>query len=338
MERRDAVKGRNAVPGVRDRSLEDGRREQHPAHRAALLPEQLAPTVDVIGCFQVEEGINPVYRNPSHHLILVGSGCVESRIDGRLIEAKPGSLFCFYPAERTEHRTHRRTLFFQAHISFARPPLHHATPYFPGIGLLPSYLQLGPSFPEMRDQFETLCQCVPKSDVVNRLRTQAAVFNILRIIAGVIKPSRMEAIPLDPWERMRLRLGSTGGFALKIFELAAEMGVSVRHFNRTFHSRFGCGPKEYQMQSRLEEARRRLRGTDAPVKTIAYDLGFASARSMTRTIHRTLGVTPSDLRQTVAVTAAYPKVTLKRPYPINLHIVPPGTPANWRDQFRSHRA
>lgn len=301
---------------------------------SSLLPlDQILPTVDVAAFFQYEKGSRSVYRNPSHHFILVESGCVEGRIGQEHFEARAGTLICFRPVERNEYRVPVRTRFYQAHITLAPPPQHRCTPFFPGIGLLPGYLPLGRALAEMREQFETFCLLVTNGDAVSRLRVQAAVFNLLRIIASVIKPGRDETVHLDEWERVRWRLVSTESFALKIQELAREMGVSARHFNRVFRQRFNCAPKEYQMRARLNEARHRLSGTDAPIKAIASDLGFANTRSMARMIQRVLGVSPSDLRHRLGESVILPEVPITRPYPVNRHLTSPATPRNWRDQF-----
>lgn len=106
------------------------------------------------------------------------------------------------------------------------------------------------------------------------------------------------------------------------------------------------------MRSRLNEIKHRLCGTDAPIKVIAAELGFANLCSMSRMTRRILGVSPSDLRHSavshvvpskIAFKCSYPdnfkllppdaKVDFKRPYPINLHLVPPGTSADWWKQF-----
>ena len=88
------------------------------------------------------------------------------------------------------------------------------------------------------------------------------------------------------------------------------------------------------MQARLSEARHRLRESDVPVKAIAADLGFANPRSLARMTQRVLGVSPTDLRHSFRSAAISSGTPVKRPYLVNRHVVPPGTPSNWKDQFR----
>jgi len=307
-----------------------------PGAALTLLPlDQILPKVDIAGYFQYEKDVHPVYRSPSHHFILVESGCIESSVAQERFEAKAGTLICFRPTDRNEYHILQRASFYQAHITLAPPPQHRCTPFFPGVGLLPAYVQLGGAFEEMREQFETFCLSTPLGDTVSRLRIQAAVFNMLRIVVGIIKPAHNKAVHVDEWERTRWRLASDEGLSVKIYELAKEMGLSARHFNRIFRSRFGCSPKEYQIRARLNEIRRRLCGTDVPIKVIAAELGFANIGSMSRMTRRILGVSPSDLRHSVTSPVVLSK-TFKCPYPVNRHLVPPGTTADWMKQFRAH--
>lgn len=306
-----------------------------PSAAVSLLPpDQLAPTVTFVSCWHYEQNLRHVYRIPSHHLVLVESGHIDAVTAHGNFDAPPGTLLCFRPAERNEYGNTGRTLFFQAHVRFAHPPRHRDTPYFPGVGALPLRLDLGEAFDEMRSLFETLCLSHPQGDAANRLRVPATIFSMLALIARVMKPSREETARLDPWERARLRLGSAGGFGLKIHDLAHEMGVSMQHFNRVFRRRFGCGAKEYQTRARLNEAVRRLCATDTSIKAIAYDLGFADARSMTRSIQQELGVSPSELREAPSAPLAASDDPEKRLYPINRHLVAPGTPDDWDQEFR----
>lgn len=310
-------------------------KEISPEAALTLLPiDQILPKVETAGYFQYEKATRPVYRNPSYHFILVESGCIESNVAQERFEAGAGTLICFRPTDRNEYRIFRPTSFYQAHITLAPPPQHRCILFFPGLGLLPSHVQLGRAFEEMREQFETFCLFTPCRDAVSRLRIQAAVFNMLRIVAGIIKPAHNKMVHVDAWERTRWKLASDEGLSAKIYELAKGMGLSTRHFNRIFRSRFGCSPKEYQMRMRLSEIRRRLCGTDVPIKVIAADLGFLNLCSMSRMTRRILGVSPSDLRHSVTSPVALSGIAFKRPYPANRHLIPPGTSADWKKQFR----
>ena len=83
----------------------------------------------------------------------------------------------------------------------------------------------------------------------------------------------------------------------RVETLAERIGMSPRHFARTFRKQTGKTPAAYVEQVRVEAARRTLELTDAPVAAIASDCGFGTEETMRRSFHRALGVAPSDYRR-----------------------------------------
>lgn len=81
-------------------------------------------------------------------------------------------------------------------------------------------------------------------------------------------------------------------------ELAALCGMSVRQLTRAFRASRGCSLGEYQVQLRLEAAKRRLAGSES-IKEIAYSLGFASPSRFAETFRKHFAITPLQFRQRV---------------------------------------
>lgn len=73
-------------------------------------------------------------------------------------------------------------------------------------------------------------------------------------------------------------------------------GLTGRALNYAFNSRFGCSPQEWQRNYLLDEARRRLLETSQTqsVKSIAFELGFASSSSLASFYRKRFGELPSD--------------------------------------------
>ena len=65
---------------------------------------------------------------------------------------------------------------------------------------------------------------------------------------------------------------------------------------RAFRQHFGCSIGEYVRRLQLDEARRRVIGSDEPLSTIAHSAGFADQSHMTRLLRRRTGMTPAKLR------------------------------------------
>ncbi|RDU95817.1 GlxA family transcriptional regulator [Trinickia dinghuensis] len=85
--------------------------------------------------------------------------------------------------------------------------------------------------------------------------------------------------------------------ALSIEELASAVSVSRRTFSRLFSMHAKVTPSVFVEQIRVDTARKLLEGSDAPLKTVAFNCGFRSATHMRMTFSRRLDVTPAQYRQ-----------------------------------------
>ncbi len=83
---------------------------------------------------------------------------------------------------------------------------------------------------------------------------------------------------------------------LRVSTLAGRVGMSPRHFARTFKEQLGVSPARFVLRSRVEAARRLLERSDRPLPGVARDCGLGSAESLRRAFQRTLGVTPGAYR------------------------------------------
>jgi AraC family transcriptional regulator len=199
---------------------------------------------------------------------------------------------------------------------------------------------LGTAFAAMRSLMETLCIEVPRDGVEHRLTAQATVYQILALIARVMRAEPAMRVKVDAWERARIRLAAVEGHKLKIADLAGEMNVSVQYYQREFRRRFGHGPKAYQLHSRIQEAVRRLRESDASFKTIAYEMGFRDPKILYHALCRHLGIGPSKLRMVSEAELHDRMPKSEIPFPLNRFLVPPGTPADWvaKHKVKTHPA
>jgi AraC family transcriptional regulator, regulatory protein of adaptative response / methylated-DNA-[protein]-cysteine methyltransferase len=78
--------------------------------------------------------------------------------------------------------------------------------------------------------------------------------------------------------------------------LAAEVGASPWHLQRTFKSVFGQSPRGYVNSRRLERVRRALR-EEEDVTTAVYEAGFIAASQLYSQAGARLGMTPSAWRR-----------------------------------------
>ena len=87
---------------------------------------------------------------------------------------------------------------------------------------------------------------------------------------------------------------------LDLRALARAANVSPRHFSRSFRRIFGESPYQYLLSRRLERAEHLLRTTDHSVAEICLAVGFRSVGSVTTTITRHVGVSPTTYRRATA--------------------------------------
>ena len=83
---------------------------------------------------------------------------------------------------------------------------------------------------------------------------------------------------------------------LDVPTLAAIAHLSPSQFGRVFRSVFGETPHRYLQRRRVERAMTLLRQTDRPVTDIAWDVGFASLGTFSRTFATIVGCSPSEFR------------------------------------------
>ncbi|HVJ51706.1 MAG TPA: GlxA family transcriptional regulator [Aliidongia sp.] len=79
-------------------------------------------------------------------------------------------------------------------------------------------------------------------------------------------------------------------------KLAQIAGMSPRNFARIFTQEAKVTPAGFVEGARIDTARNRLEGSDASLKTIAFDCGFGSAERMRLVFMKRLGISPAQYR------------------------------------------
>lgn len=87
---------------------------------------------------------------------------------------------------------------------------------------------------------------------------------------------------------------SRGGLSLP--DMADIAHLSPYHFIRVFRMATGLPPGAFQAALRLQEAKRRLRDTDAPVTDICFELGYRSLGSFVARFTASVGLSPARYR------------------------------------------
>ncbi len=91
---------------------------------------------------------------------------------------------------------------------------------------------------------------------------------------------------------------------LDVPALAAVAHLSASRFGRVFKEVYGETPHRYLQRRRVERAMALLRQTDRPVTEVAWDVGFASLGTFSRTFSSIVGCSPREFRQQNAAVHA----------------------------------
>lgn len=80
-------------------------------------------------------------------------------------------------------------------------------------------------------------------------------------------------------------------------EMVRRSGLAERTFKRRFTAATGFAPIAYVQRLRIEDAKRRLERTDAPVDEIGWKVGYEDPAFFRRLFKRTTGLTPGAYRK-----------------------------------------
>lgn len=84
---------------------------------------------------------------------------------------------------------------------------------------------------------------------------------------------------------------------LRLSEIASVSMMSPNHFLRNFREIFGCSPSQYLSRKRLEEAYKRIVGTELPIKKIAHYVGYSSVNNFNTCFKKKFGHPPGYFRK-----------------------------------------
>src|SRR5262249_31284427 len=84
---------------------------------------------------------------------------------------------------------------------------------------------------------------------------------------------------------------------IAVYNLAKITGLSPFHFARAFKASFGVPPRQYQLRTRIEHAKKLLAEHGASVTEAGFRTGFAEPSSFSRAFKNIAHQSPSDYQR-----------------------------------------
>jgi AraC-like DNA-binding protein len=81
-------------------------------------------------------------------------------------------------------------------------------------------------------------------------------------------------------------------------ELSSRVNLSPFHFSRVFKKETGYSPYEYIQITRINEAKKLLKGSNLLIKEVAFATGFNSESSFVTSFKKHTKLTPKNFRNT----------------------------------------
>jgi len=117
-------------------------------------------------------------------------------------------------------------------------------------------------------------------------------------------PVWAEPAPPGPVRQAQDLVHAEPGADWRVSELADRVGMSPRHFSRSFTEQVGQSPGHYVTTVRVEAARRLLeQEPHTTTAVVARRCGFGTAESLRRAFQRRLGIPPDNYRAKFATTS-----------------------------------
>jgi len=116
-------------------------------------------------------------------------------------------------------------------------------------------------------------------------------------------------------QRLQEWLARNYSVASPVEEMVRQSGLPERTAKRRFTEATGMPPIRYVQHLRVEEAKRRLERTNAPIDQISFEVGYEDPASFRRLFRRITNVTPGDYRRKFrlpALASIGPKGTIRK--------------------------
>jgi AraC-like DNA-binding protein len=253
----------------------------------------------------------PLIEHPGHHYfhfskgrklpefqilyITKGRGIFESEITGE-IKIKTGDIFFLFPNIWHRFSPDISTGWDEFWIEFNGYFAHY----------LKEQLFLNPQKPvlsiglhnEIVDNFIKTISIVRSEELTLQFNASSSLFQILGQTFTLHKDNSYEDKTMESKiKQARSYISENVKVSLSPEKIAKTLNISYSLFRKEFKKRLSFSPIQFQIQLRIQEAKRLLTLTNAPIKRIAYQLGFKSCYYFSRIFKEKVGKSPLNFRK-----------------------------------------
>jgi AraC family transcriptional regulator len=132
-------------------------------------------------------------------------------------------------------------------------------------------------------------------DSLSAMAVDGMVMQILALTLRI--DSKMRGRMPRAWLQTVVDMIRAGGHRVTLSEIAAAVDTTPAYLAKVFRSTYGQPIARFARGVRLDRAAERLRASDASIRDIARDAGFADQSHFTRLFKSVKGITPALYRQ-----------------------------------------
>lgn len=158
------------------------------------------------GIYQFDRDEAFVFREPSHHFLLVHRGTLVGMNGSIPVNAKAREMAYFQPSRKNHYEMPKGTIYQQVLFDVVETPFRWKPLILDEAGSVPPVVALGDHFDEMRAMFDIMCLELGVSGVAHRQESLAALHRILALLAHLLAPEAHRSTQLDPMEWARMRM------------------------------------------------------------------------------------------------------------------------------------
>lgn len=149
---------------------------------------------------------------------------------------------------------------------------------------------------EVRQLLRKMLYEQSNGSVINKLAMKIFLSELLLIFARAQKDTQLLDANNLRAERLRNYIDTHYFEMMSSDDIAAKLGMSVRHINNIFKEQYSVTPLQYLTEVRVELAKKMLIETDKAIVSICFEVGFESLSTFYRTFKNATRISPNKYR------------------------------------------